>query len=302
MGKLALLSFLAAALLCVACEDDFSPKSGFTPQLAVFAVLDPTQSVQTVRLMWSYDSEVGPVTKPLTDTEVREAEVKILRGGETYVFRDTVLTATDGSKVRAWINHDLRPQPDKEYRLRVTVPGHPDATSTITLPSRLYVRADLIRPDTGIPTIRAIHGVNAFVTRPAGFYFRLWVEVEKWNFGDPTRERREIPLRHITATDTWLYSTPERDEETIWSAAMLKRIAEEMVLPTDSVSARRVIVNAYALDANFYSYYKIVRGFEDPRSVRLDRPDITFIDGGLGVFGGMVQDSVVYNYYLFIRE
>ena len=91
-------------------------------------------------------------------------------------------------------------------------------------------------------------------------------------------------------------------EEQSWSTNMLRLVADEMIQPEDSVLARRVIVQCYGLENNFYSYYKIVRGFDDPLSVRLDRPDISFIDGGLGVFGGMVSDSMVYNYYRFIRN
>lgn len=302
MGRLPRLLLLAATVFAVACEDDFSPKSDFTPKLAVFAVLDPAQPHQTVRLMWSYDAEVGAVTMPLTETQVREADVRIVRGGETYVFHDTTLVAGDGATVRAWVNHDLHPLPDRQYTLRVEVPGSQRVSSDITLPSRVYVRGDLVRPDTGVATIRVTHGVNAFTNRPAAFYFRMWVELEKWNQGDPFFVRGEIPLRHLAATDTWIYPTPDREEEAIWSVNMLRQIADGMVAPGDSILTRRVIINAYALERNFYSYYKIVRGFEDPRSVRLDRPDISFIDGGLGLFGGMVEDSVVYNYFRFIRD
>lgn len=302
MGRLAPILLLAAAVLAAACEDDFSPKSEFSPKLAVFAVLDPARPRQTVRLMWSYDAEVGATSVPLTETQVRQAEVRIVRGGETYVFRDTLLTAGDGTSVRAWINTDLRPLPDRQYTLRVEVPGYQRVTSDLTLPSRVYVRGDLVRPDTGVATIRVTHGVNAFTNRPAAFYFRMWVELEKWNDGDPFFVRREIPLRHFPATDTWIFPTPDRAEEAIWTVNLLRETADGLIAQGDSILTRRVIINAYALEKNFYSYYKIVRGFEDPRSVRLDRPDISFIDGGLGVFGGMVEDSVVYNYFRFIRD
>lgn len=302
MSRAVLLLSLAAALLSVACEDDFSPKSEFNKQLAVFAVLDAAQPLQTVRLEWSYDANLGQLTTPLTDKEVAEADVRMVRGGETYVFHDTLITTSGGGNMRAWINRDLQPLPEKDYRLQVTVPGHSVASSAISLPSRLYVRADLVRPDTGVDGIRVFHGITSFVKKPAAFYFRLFVEITKWNFGDTLIERREIPLRHISTSDTWVYSTPDREEDLSFSAGMLRRIAEEMQLPGDSIIARRVIAKVHGLETNFYSYYKIVRGFDDPLSMRIDSPDISFIDGGLGVFGGMVSDSITYNYYRFIRN
>ncbi len=302
MRRAVLLLSLAAALFSFACEDDFSPKSEFDKQLAVFAVLDASQPMQVVRLEWSYDAELGRLSTPLTDKEVVEADVRVMRGGDIFIFRDTLVTTTAGGTVRSWINQDLHPIAERDYRIQVTVPGYPVASSTITLPSRLYVRADAIRPDTGVASIRVFHGLTSFVRRPAAFYFRLFVELTKWNFGDTLIERREIPLRHIATTDRWVFPSPDRAEEASFSAGMLRGIAEEMQLPGDSIVARRVIAKVFGLETNFYSYYKIVRGFDDPLSMRIDSPDVSFIDGGLGVFGGMVSDSIFYNYYRFIRD
>ncbi|MFA6235292.1 MAG: DUF4249 family protein [Bacteroidota bacterium] len=302
MSRSVLLICLAAALLCAACEDDFSPKSEFKKQLAVFAVLDAAQPMQVVRLSWSYDAELGRLSTPLTDKEVQEADVRVMQGGDVYVFHDTLITTPGGGSVRSWFNRDLHPLAEKEYRLQVTVADHPVITSTISLPSRLYVRADLVRPDTGVDAIRVYHGLAAFVNKPAAFYFRLFVEITKWNPGGTTVQRLEIPLRHIATTDTWVYPKPERKEEISFSSGMLREIAEGILLPGDSIATRRVIVKVYGLETNFYGYYKIVRGFDDPLSMRIDTPDISFIDGGLGVFGGMVSDSIFYNYYRFIRN
>jgi hypothetical protein len=301
-GSPLILLSLAAALLGVACEDDFSPKSEFTARLAVFAVLDAAQPMQVVRLEWSYDADLGHISTPLTEKEVREADVRVINGGNTFVFHDTLITTSGGGNVRSWINSDLHPLPEKEYRLQVTVAGHPMVTSTISLPSRMYVRADLVHPDTGLDVIHVTHGITAFVKEPAAFYFRLFLEITKWNLGEMDVRRREVPLRHSAATDTWLYPAPDRSEALRYSTGMLRLIAEEMQLPDDSIVDRRILVKVYGLESNFYGYYKIVRGFDDPLSMRIDMPDISFIDGGLGVFGGMVSDSISYPYYRFIRN
>jgi hypothetical protein len=47
------------------------------------------------------------------------------------------------------------------------------------------------------------------------------------------------------------------------------------------------------VETNLYKYYKIANGFQDPYSIREDQPDFTNIVGGVGVFGAMVEDSVV---------
>ncbi|MBR9976551.1 MAG: DUF4249 family protein [Bacteroidetes bacterium] len=299
-----LLLILAAALTGVACEDDFNPRADFSRRLAVFAILDPVNPVQTVRLAWSYDAEVRIPPEPLTEREVKEAQVRVIRGGQRYDFHDTLVTTEDGRSLVAWVNSDFAPQPDQEYRLEVTVPGHHTVTSAITLPSRMYARAELVRPDTGVSVIRAYHGVPAFRTPPAGFYYRLWVENTTLNPGtsDTLVLRHEIPLRHDRQTGTWVYPAPAREETEVFTTAILKEIAEREVAASDSVLNRRVILQTYALESNFYAWYKIVRGFDDPVSLRLDQADVSFIDGGLGVFGGVISDSAIYTYVRFMRE
>jgi len=42
-----------------------------------------------------------------------------------------------------------------------------------------------------------------------------------------------------------------------------------------------------------YNYYGIANGFRDPNTIRVDEPDFTNIAGGVGVFGGFVQDTLV---------
>jgi hypothetical protein len=299
-----LLFLLAAALSGVACEDDFNPRADFTRRLAVFAVLDPINPVQTVRLAWSYDAEVRLPPEPLTAREVKEAQVRVIRGGLRYDFRDTLVTLSDGSTMTAWVNSEFAPQPEQDYRLEVTVPGHDMVTSTVLLPSRLYARAELVRPDTGTSVIRAYHGVPVFRSEPAGFYYRLWVENTTMNpgSGDTLVLRHEVPLRYDRGSDTWVYPSPGREETEVFTTAILREIAEGKVAESDSVLNRRVILQAYALESNFYAWYKIVRGFDDPVSMRLDQADASFVDGGLGVFGGVISDSALYTYVRFMRE
>ena len=46
------------------------------------------------------------------------------------------------------------------------------------------------------------------------------------------------------------------------------------------------------VEQNLYTYYSIANAFQDAHSIRLDMPDWTNVQGGYGVFGGMVEDSL----------
>ena len=302
MGRFALVSILAAVLLGTACENDFSPKTEIEKKIAVFCVLDAAQDYQTVLIFRSYDAELGIPLEPLTSKEVTEADVRIMGGGETYQFHDTLLTDGGGAPRHAWISHQLKPQHEKRYRLEIRIPDEEVLKAETTLPSRLYARAIRVRADTGRGHVSVSHGVTAFSVPPAAFYYRAWAET--WKLlpnGDTLRPRIEIPL-YITSTgDTRIYAAPTRSDETIYTPSMIEIVMRENEVESDSVIGRKLVVHGYGMDEGFYKYYKVVRGFDDPVSVRLDMPDLSFIEGGLGVFGSMSADSAVAGIFSFIN-
>jgi hypothetical protein len=50
------------------------------------------------------------------------------------------------------------------------------------------------------------------------------------------------------------------------------------------------------VDANLYTYYHIVNGFQDEITIRTDQPDISSIQGGVGMFGAMAVDTARISY------
>jgi hypothetical protein len=52
------------------------------------------------------------------------------------------------------------------------------------------------------------------------------------------------------------------------------------------------------VDLHLYNYYNIANAFRDPYSTRVDQPDYTNIQGGVGVFGSIVHDSTVFTFPL----
>jgi hypothetical protein len=302
MGRYALLAILAAVFFGTACENEFSPKTDIINEIAVFCILDEVQEFQTVLLFRSYDAQLGIPLQPLTDKEIDEADVRIIGGGKTYQFRDTLISDKSGATRRAWINRELIPISERTYRLELRIPDEDLLTAVTTVPSRLYVRALRVRADTGRGHVSVSHGVTAFSAPPGAFYYRIWSETWKiLSNGDTVRSRLEVPLYINNISKEWIYSSPSRSEATIFTPDMIADVMEMNESEDDSVIARRLYVHGYGMDEQFYKYYKVVRGFDDPISVRLDMPDLSFIEGGLGVFGSMTSDSTSSSIYSFIR-
>ncbi|MCZ7556932.1 MAG: DUF4249 domain-containing protein [Bacteroidia bacterium] len=300
MGKSALL-LIAAGMLVIACDNDFSPKTDFERKLVVFCVLEPTQDMQVVRLAWSYDADIGVPLRPLTPVEVGEAAVFIRQGGNPYRFTDTVLTAADGSLVRTWISRELKPKNETEHRLEVSVPGYPRVTHALTTPSRMYVSAEGVKADTGEGWMRLSSGISNYKVRPGGFYFRAWLVVTVRENGVVNERRAEIPLHMATDRDQWVYPSPAKEDEVFFDIRIIRRIANLLFDETEEVVTKQIITRGYTMNNELYSYYKVVRGFDDPVTMRLDKPDIAFIDGALGVFGAALPDSATFPLSRFVK-
>jgi hypothetical protein len=296
-----LLPLLVCCMLAVhsGCDNDFSPKTEFERKLVVYAAFEPTLQMQVVRLAWSYDARLALVPEPLTPVEVTEAEVALRVGGTQYAFRDTVLTGDEGKPVHAWISRDIRFLHEVEYRLDIRVPEYQPIMSSVTAPSRMYLSAEAVRADTGDGWVRLYSTVRDYKVRPGAFYFRAWVVVNVRVGGTLVERRAEVPLR--IDGDSMVYPSPQREDELRFDVRHIRFITNSLISQGGDVVSERFMIKGYVMNVELYNYYKIVRGFDDPVSMRLDRPDVSFIDGALGVFGLALPDSASWLLSRFVK-
>jgi hypothetical protein len=55
-----------------------------------------------------------------------------------------------------------------------------------------------------------------------------------------------------------------------------------------------IVLTVLQTDKNLFGYYKSVRGYQDPLSIRLDQPLYSKIDGGVGMVGAYSLDSLTF--------
>jgi hypothetical protein len=293
---------MAALALCGSCDNSFSPKTEFAPKLSVFCVLDGTTARQMVVIEKSYDATVTLPPQPLTGKEIEQADVVITSsGGGNVRLHDTLLTLANGGTRRVWTTWALRPVSGRQYHLSVTVPGFPAAQSDVVMPSRVYVAAHIMQPDPTQSTKNAIvvsSGSPELPYPPMGVYFRLWLRGELDEGGTITVKLREVPL-DFDSEGTPLFSKPSRSLEAGFAVVAAKATYDSLFAGDTLSRNRKFIVVAHAMDNAFYRYYKLVKGFDDPLSIRIDKPDVSFIDGGYGCFGAVMSDTARYDYAYF---
>jgi hypothetical protein len=261
----------------------------------VFSVLDPTAPYQVVRLESTYDAELANPDNPIGQREITEATVEVTSDRGRHVFHDTLITLGDGSRKMVWVNYALRPMEGVTYNLKVNVPGFEEITARTTVPSRSYVRLQAMV--NGVK----VSAVENTAYPPSAWYFRMWVVGTKNVGGTDVEVRREVPVRYDGDTQEWLFSDPSRQTEVNFPSFNIERTYGDLRI-IDSVAGRDVVATAYSLDVFVYSYYKLVRGFDDPVSVRQDRPDVSNVRNGVGIFGAMYTDSVRTRYSALISQ
>ncbi len=297
--------FLIASVTVIAlfagCDNSFTPKAEFHEQLVVYCVLDPTASMQVVRVEKTYDAEIGKPYPPEEARRIDSAKVFLSGDGKTVQCYDTLLTGSDGLVRRVWITRSLEVKEDGKYLLRVNVPGFEQVSSVLTVPSRLWVYAMNQRIDT-LKAVIVKPGVPTMKNKPVGYYYRLFITCLKNIDGQWREIRREVPVFSDSTRNIYEFPSLGPESSMLYTFDALQRTHNQLLDGDTTVRDKQVLAVGYAFEKNFYNYYKVVRGFDDPASVRLDNPNVSFIDGGLGVFGGFSADSSRIWYNKFIGE
>ncbi len=287
-----------STVLLASCDNSFSPRDGAIDQPVVYAVLNPSDPFQLIRVYRTYDPP-GVIPGEYTGSKEVIPSSVIIRGEKAYAFHDTLFTDSAGKSVKAWISWEFKPEFSKTYELSVKVPGYKELYSRVVVPGQPFLLVNdartFFRPGYQGVLRLTLSSVPSGEQRPRGYLFRLFVEFEH-----PTERqtfdtlREEIPLEMRTddfGNPHYLYASPGVKEYQLYRLDNFIETIRSIRVRGDT-TILHLVATCYALEKNFYNYYHIVRGFADPLSIRMDRPNYTNIENGLGVFGALAVDSM----------
>jgi hypothetical protein len=298
---IAVLSLLV--VLIAGCDNSFNPKSEFVPRLVVYCVLDAGSSTQMVRLESTYDAELGstdvPANKPVIDSAVVTiADVN----GRRFTLIDTLISITDSNGVqktqKVWITHDLRPVDGRNYHIEVTSPGFEKIYADMSYPIKPYLYISKETNDDGSGSIIMAASNPTGGSGPKGYYFRMYLRATR-NVGTE-KQVYQVEVPYTTDGSTAVFPGPSRSNTITFTRNLLIEYYQKYFISDPSLTDVKVFFKAYSLDLHIYNYFKTVRGFDDPVSVRQDKPDVTNITNGFGVFGGIQSDSTSRDYSYMI--
>ena len=308
---------LLSLTLFPSCDDSFSPSEPEIPKMVVYSVLTTEFDVQYVRVYRNYIPEDNNPQSNILDSPVKDATVTISDGITTYAFHDTLVARDDTSRYKepifAYVANGFRAKPGSLYTLNVTSPtnGHVTATtrvptaSVLTIPYFYQFDAPYNYPSL-IPQVS--FSLSSYTS---AYKIKFYIEYEADTNTGREIFRREVPERLLVVScffEVYDYVYPKITRRTNPANINLEfrgtqyfnyfsyRRSVELVNERNlNPSFRKVVFYNTQFDENWYRYYTSARTFQDRFTVRLDEPDFTNLQNGVGLFASMAVDSLTHN-------
>jgi hypothetical protein len=250
------------------------------------------------------------------DNAVRDASVTLSSSSSTGMFHGTSIPRPDTSRYKTpifvYTMQPFVPQRGQAYQLTVQSPTVGSANATVVIPSKPGIAYDpasvivLSNPLSASAKSVAQFTVNLSSTA-SGYSGHLYIYYDVLKESKWVEERVEVPfassIKDTTYSLDWaryqdLTPTPQSNKVVLQFTAgylqtIVKHLTKEQYVDTHLIYKWIVLVVLQA-DQNFFSYFKSIRGYQDPLSIRLDQPMYSSINGAVGMVGAYSLDSLTY--------
>lgn len=298
------------AMLGVGCDQSFDPRSSSEQYPVVFSFLATDRSDQIVRVYRTYPGSIDDPSQNTAEYPVTDAVVTLSNGASTFVLADTQMARLDTSKyrdpVRTYVARGLTVEHGGIYHLQVQLPTSEILQGSVSVPPIPTVhmnRIEILSKPGDFPPDATMEGTASFGIGAAAFLFRLVVSFDVQEAGEWVRRRAEVPIGFRTESprvEGAMYGAVRRlvsqSVSQVYTGSaytfLLDHIRDES--SPNKLIFNYVVLQFVQLDENLYRYYGTVRGFEDPFSLRLDKPNFSNITNGTGLFAAYSVDSLVH--------
>ncbi len=297
------------------CSQPFTPEQPFVESLVLYGVLTNQSSDQYIRVYTTYGSESQEIGQQGPDTRIADAlvlawDVSTGMGGADTCRYDATTGAYVWSPQAFTRGH--------EYQIRVVRSGMEPAQARVVVPQQALVAPGSLLTLRDPSNYTADFIVSTRLAPEAKAYIvRLFLEYEYFEGGTWNEGRIEVPkiasggpggtvvwvypsltrrLGSISGGDTGYQIMSFDHDAYLWA---LSQVQSRYL--AQGLRFQNAVVHLTQVDVHLYNYYNIANGFQDPYTIRTDEPDYTNIDGGYGLIGSAVADSIAIALPEFIR-
>jgi len=280
----------AAILISFSCNDNFSPKAPFKEQYVLNCILRGDSTSQIALLSKTYDVTGFDPNSNNVDPSISGAQVYLKWKGTLYQLRDSSIVRADTSKYKG---------PIKFYYTKAFTPSANDSVEISAIPAP----GVFLSSKTKVP-YNVSYGNSPWLIKgdEIALDFR-WTAYDLNVYYLPRmkiiyQKRNEIPVVTHSFEVPIDYSSVNGIETPVYPglspAAGIEFVRSNIDKAMLQVSNGDVKSNYKFLwinlellifDQFLAGYISTTNGFLDNLSIRLDEPNYTNINGGLGIFG-----------------
>ena len=286
-----LVIVLVTMLVSFSCDESFNPKAPFKEQYVLNCIIKGDSTSQVAMLSKTYDvSGFDPNTNNI-DPSISGAQVYIKWRGKLIQLRDSSITRTDTSRYKG---------PVKFYYTNAFKPASNDSLEITAIPApgiilssktKLPFKVNFANSPTFIKGDEIALDIswNAY---DYGLFFlpRMKIYYQKRNEIPVVTHFYEVPVDYSVSNgiESPVYPgiSPALGIEFVRSN--IDKAMLQISNGDDKLNYRflRIDLELLIFDQFLAGYISTTNGFLDNLSIRLDEPNYTNINGGLGIFGG----------------
>ena len=301
----------------LSCEQPFDPRASLDKQIVLYALLSTDRNEQYIRVEQNYMPEGFDPTQDTSDPALADAIVTMKDPSRLFVFRDTVLPRSDTTRykfpMKMFVLSPFVPQRNTSYNALAQSRSLGMAYSNVVIPGTALLEMSgpaynvLSNPISHSPA-NVIEFTAQLSSSTKGYVARLYIYYDVLKGSDWVEERAELPLGswsnepNYYGLDLLYYPGMTASPSTGLIAATFKNGFLQSIikqLTTVQYQNNRIVYKwmvfvVLQAEQNLFSYYMSTQELRDPRSIRLDEPLYSRVNGGLGFVGAYSLDSLLY--------
>ena len=303
-------------LISLSCEQPFDPRAPLDKQIVLYALLSTDRNEQYVRVERNYMPEGFDPTQYTSDASLADAIVTIKDPSRLFVFRDTVLPRSDTARykfpMKMFVLSPFDLQHNTSYSVLAQSRSLGMAYSTVVIPGTPILDMAgstwnvLSNPISRNP--RELMEFTAQLSLSAkGYIGRLYIYYDVLKGSEWVEERVELPLGtwntdpNYYGLDLLYYPGMTASPSTglinvSFKNGFLQSIIKQRTTvqyKDNKIVYKWVTFVVLQADQNLFSYHMSTQETRDPRSIRLDEPLYSRVNGGLGFVGAYTLDSLL---------
>ena len=288
--NLLLFIYFTSMLISFSCDNSINPKASFKEQYVLNCFIRGDSSAQIATLSKTYDVSGFDPNSNNIDPSISGAQVYLKWNKKFYLLRDSSIVRTDTSRYKT---------PIKFYYTKAFIPLQNDSIEISAIP----VPGVLLKSKTKMPNNVSFGNSPWLIKGDETVIDIKWTAYDLNVYYLPRlkviyQKRNEVPLVIHTFEVPLSYTSANGLENPVYpglspapSIEYIRTNIDQAMLNVSSGDLKnnyrflRIDLELLIFDQFLAGYISTTNGFLDNLSIRLDEPNYTNINGGLGIFG-----------------